>query len=457
MTRSTIVAATAVTLSVLPGGPAAHAHAIAGARVFPVTLTIDDPGVADEASIPTFSFQRQPNDPDTGHGYQYNLAAEFDKRITEHLGHRHQRRLHGADGSSATRRARGSRTSTSPLKYQAWVNGPHEAIVSLGVIREFGRTGTAHTGADQYGSTTPTVYFGKGFGDLPVPALRPFAITGTIGYTIADKKLKAIDGGTRTSAPTARAASPALAAQQFNTGNSNRWVGGLSLQYSLPYLRSQVRDLGLPGFVNRLTPLVEVAYSSPASAPSNLGTQVVVAPGVIYGGDSFQVGVEALIPANRASGRFVGSDHADARVLRRSIPKQPRQAAVQLLIRSDAMHTSLRACAAMLLLLAPSLAFAHAQLRQADPPVGASSTAPPAQVELTFSEAVEPRFSTVTVERRRRRAGRQARPARDAWRCQAPRRQPRRCCRPASTRSCGTRPRWTPTRPRARFTFTVAP
>ena len=28
-------------------------------------------------------------------------------------------------------------------------------------------------------------------------------------------------------------------------------------------------------------PLVEVAYSSPASSPSNLGTQVVVAPGVI--------------------------------------------------------------------------------------------------------------------------------------------------------------------------------
>ena len=46
--------------------------------------------------------------------------------------------------------------------------------------------------------------------------------------------------------------------------------------------------------------------SSPASKPSNLGTQVVVAPGVIYQGDSFQVGVEALIPANHASGRYVG-------------------------------------------------------------------------------------------------------------------------------------------------------
>lgn len=31
-----------------------------------------------------------------------------------------------------------------------------------------------------------------------------------------------------------------------------------------------------------------------------------MAPGVIHGGDGHQVGLEMLIPANRASGRFVG-------------------------------------------------------------------------------------------------------------------------------------------------------
>jgi hypothetical protein len=135
-----------------------------------------------------------------------------------------------------------------------------------------------------------------------VPALRPFAVTGTFGYTIADKKLKAVpppDTG-------ADAGVTAIAARQFNTGNANRWVGGLSLQYSLPYLRAQVRDYGLPDFVNRLTPLVEVAWSSPASKPSNLGTQLVFAPGVIYSSGSYQIGIEALIPANRESGRNVG-------------------------------------------------------------------------------------------------------------------------------------------------------
>ncbi len=64
--------------------------------------------------------------------------------------------------------------------------------------------------------------------------------------------------------------------------------------------------MGWPEFVNRLTPLVEVAWSSPASKPTDLGTQLVFAPGVIYSADSYQLGIEALIPANRASGRNVG-------------------------------------------------------------------------------------------------------------------------------------------------------
>ncbi len=48
--------AAATLLSAARATPA-RAHAVAGARVFPVTLTFDDPGVADEASVPTFSYQ----------------------------------------------------------------------------------------------------------------------------------------------------------------------------------------------------------------------------------------------------------------------------------------------------------------------------------------------------------------------------------------------------------------
>ena len=38
--------------------------------------------------------------------------------------------------------------------------------------------------------------------------------------------------------------------------------GGGSLQYSMPYLKSSVQDLGLPPFLNRMVPLVEFNLST---------------------------------------------------------------------------------------------------------------------------------------------------------------------------------------------------
>lgn len=66
------------------------------------------------------------------------------------------------------------------------------------------------------------------------------------------------------------------------------------------------------------------------------------------------------------------------------------------------MHAPLRIPALALLLalpglLLPDLAHAHAHLRQAEPPVGGTVRSAPAQVDLMFTEAVEPRFSTVAV------------------------------------------------------------
>ena len=295
-----LASASLLALRTLP----ATAHAVAGARVFPVTLTIDDPGVADEASLPTVTYQRSGANGGPGPVHQTTVGAEYDKRITTNLGI-------VINDSFVIQSTEHDKTRTGfqdivgTVKYQAYINGEHEFIVSLGLIREFGRTGAAHIGADQYGSTTPTIYFGKGLGDLPIGPLRALAITGTGGFLVADKELKATQPPSNLGA---NAAVPltGIAAQQFNNGYSNRWTGGLSLQYSIPYLQSQVRDVGLRGILGNLIPLVEVAYSSPASKPSNLGTQVVVAPGVLYEAATYQVGIEALIPANRASGTNVG-------------------------------------------------------------------------------------------------------------------------------------------------------
>ena len=262
----------------------ADAHGVAGARVFISTLTIDDPAVADEASLPTFSFE--PNANGGAQQYQSNLNVELDKRITDNFGV-------GVNYGFSRTTTQGEKTRGGfqnlviTPKYQAYISPEHEFMLAVGIGQSIGGTGKISAGADHYGTTTPTLYWGKGFGDLPIGYLRPLALTGTIGYGIANVHFEDNDNG-------------------GNNGNDNAWIGGLSLQYSMPYLRSQVRDLGLPEFVNRLTPVVELAWTSSASRPSLTPTQYTLAPGFAYSGDTFQLAAEMLVPLNGQSGTSIG-------------------------------------------------------------------------------------------------------------------------------------------------------
>src|ERR1700678_3069985 len=59
------------------------AHCFVGPRFFPATLLIDDPCVADEMSLPTVDWFKTGTSPP---GSQWDISAEFDKRITERFG-----------------------------------------------------------------------------------------------------------------------------------------------------------------------------------------------------------------------------------------------------------------------------------------------------------------------------------------------------------------------------------
>ena len=82
---------------------------------------------------------------------------------------------------------------------------------------------------------------------------------------------------------------------------------GVAVEYSLPYLRSHVRDLRLPAFVNGLTPLVEASFETPVVGGHGLPTTGTINPGVIWAGGHYQFGVEAIVPMSRDSGRSVGA------------------------------------------------------------------------------------------------------------------------------------------------------
>jgi hypothetical protein len=280
-----------IAAGILAAAGHAHAHGYAGDHLFISTLLIDDPFMADEASLPTFSYLPQPvSDPVPN---QYGLNFEFDKRITETFGFA----LNGGYTwltRPGDKTANGWNNLVLTLKDRVYVNDKHEFVLSLGVQRIFARTGAngsngAVLGNDDSSSTLPTLYFGKGFGDLPVGLLRPFALTGELSYQIADKKLKVDETG----APT-------------NNGISNGWSGGLTLQYSLRYLSSQVKDYGFPEFVNRLTPVVELSWSSPASKPTQDVTQFLWGVGVAYTTTNYAFTTEMLIPGNRNTGSHIG-------------------------------------------------------------------------------------------------------------------------------------------------------
>ena len=81
--------------------------------------------------------------------------------------------------------------------------------------------------------------------------LKPFAVTAQLGYAIPTKSSvneEDEETGLLFAAPVPRA---------FNWGGT--------LQYSMPYLKSSVQDLGLPAFINRMIPIVEWNLSTETS------------------------------------------------------------------------------------------------------------------------------------------------------------------------------------------------
>lgn len=267
----------------------ASAHVVAGDRVFPVTLTFDDPGVSDEASFPAIAYTQS-----SGPTQEVDLGFEYDKTITPDtaLIFNYGYDIVHTDGSTQ----KGFESLFITGKWQTYTNAPHEFVVSLGVIRELGDTGSKNID-DEYGSTSPAFYFGKGLGDLPIGVLRPLAVTGELTYTFPDKGLKT----TSITDP-----QTGLMSLQYNNGASQSWSGGLSIQYSIPYLQSQVKNIGLTGVFSNLIPIVEFTWSSATSSPSQQPTMWTAAPGVIYLASWGEIGVEALIPMNRVTGTHVG-------------------------------------------------------------------------------------------------------------------------------------------------------
>ena len=273
----------------LAAAPAAS-HTIVGDRLFPATLTIDDPGVNDELALPTFSYLTAGNFDGTAGPTSFTLGAAFQKTITANLS-----LSIGSEGVTFQRnpRATGFANIFTQAKYVFISNPDAEFIVSGAVNVEIGRTGSSPTSAlpaDPFDTVTPIAYLGKGFGGSSVEWLRPFAVTAQAGYSIPTSRINSLDG------------SPA----------PNFAIYGFSLQYSLPYRNAFVAEVPKP--FRNLIPAFEGVFSTPVantgpSDPENFSvhtTTGVVGPSLYYIGTNFELGVMAQVPINRASGQHPG-------------------------------------------------------------------------------------------------------------------------------------------------------
>jgi hypothetical protein len=255
----------------------AYPHAVCGARIFPATIAIDDPGVLDELTLPTVSWV--PYNSDGAH--EWDASFSWTKTITPGLS--------VVIGSGPTWEHPGGygwNALDTELQWQALCIPDAEFMFKVGFDVSWAGTGTGIlAGSGGQNTYTPLVDFGLGFGTLP-PALkylRPFAITGEFS----------------TSTP----------GQDWTNGSPNvstfNW--GFTLQYSLPYFNTQLAEID-NDFLRHLVPIAEFAFQTPIynGAVAGQTTTGYFQPGVIYEADKWQIAFEAMIPMTGATGHGAG-------------------------------------------------------------------------------------------------------------------------------------------------------
>lgn len=278
---SSLMLATAIVIGVPATG---WGHGVVGKRFFPTTVTIEDPFVADELTF-VVDHIKGPEEKET------ELELEIQKRLSPDLaiGFGGSYRIikpsgghdeHGEPSGTVS----GFSNPTFSLRYQFLRNSVRELVGTLALDIEAGGIGAKQVEALSGTTLTPAFQIGKGFGDLPEWAdwLKPVALTGSFGINL----LLSHRGETE------------------EAQNSLAW--GTTIMYSIPYLQSFVKDVGIRWPLSRLIPIVEFSGEMLLTGEKSGDTTTFVNPGLIWTGRYFQLAVEAQIPLNDVSGRNVG-------------------------------------------------------------------------------------------------------------------------------------------------------
>lgn len=271
-------AVVACTLVILITPTLVRAHGFEGDRFFPPTIQTDDPFASDELALPTIQYNPATTSRET------DINGSFSKEIFPKFALSVSGTYQNLNPKSGPAQD-GFGNVNLNVKYQLYESPEHEFILSLGSDISLGDTGSKALGVDSFTTYTPTIYYAKGFKELPneLKYLTPFALTGTVGVAI-----------------------PGESANPDGSFNSDALQWGFALEYSMPYLQEHVEDIGLPRPFRDMIPLVEFSMSTPfdRSGETTTGT---INPGVLWETKYCQIGAEAVIPVNTHSGPDVGA------------------------------------------------------------------------------------------------------------------------------------------------------
>lgn len=260
-----------------------YAHGVIGKRFIPSTLTLEDPFPSDEVDL--LSFQRGSKNAE---GRETSVGFEFSKRLTPDfalgIGWEY---LFVEPREADANRTSGAGNPELAAKYSFFRSIEHEAIFSTGLAVEAGGVGSKRV-AERVTTISPALFFGKGLGDLPdaLNFLKPFAVTGS--FSVDNPANRFIGSG------------------DDRERNLTNLSYGAALIYSVPYLQSSIKDVGLGAPFDRMFPLVEFDFQTPVSGPDKRHTTAFANPGVIWAGKYIELGLEARVPMNNVSGKNVG-------------------------------------------------------------------------------------------------------------------------------------------------------
>ena len=268
------------------------AHGVIGKRFIPSTLAIEDPFASDELDL--MSVDRGSKNKE---GRETSVGFEFSKRLTPDfalgVGWDYLFFNPREAGKSSTS---GAGNPEFGFKYVFLRSVEHEGILSAGFNAEVGGIGPARV-AERISTFTPGLFFGKGLGDLPdsLNFLKPFAITGSLGVNIPSRRRTVTNTFDEDGNP-----------DQDVERHPTTIPYGIAITYSIPYLQSVVRDVGLGAPFDRLFPVVEFNFETPVSGPDKRHTTAYANPGLMWAGKYVQLGLEAQVPMNGFSGKNAG-------------------------------------------------------------------------------------------------------------------------------------------------------